>query len=125
MPVAGDRYRVTIKEAHLNWGTHRHTATRNPIDHESYIQIPADIARRFDITSGSIYNCTSVEGTLTTTLLASGRQNDPTYAKQFESQGSLKILGNWFHNFCNAKVGDRIDVHWITATHIELTFIRS
>jgi hypothetical protein len=125
MPSAGDRFRVTIQDAHLNWGTHRHTTTRTPIDHESYIQIPADVARSFGITSGSTYDCTTVEGTLRTTLLASGRQHDPTFAKQFESQGGLKIFGNWLHNVCHAKVGDEIDVHWITPTHIELTFIRS
>ncbi|WP_053375554.1 hypothetical protein [Paenibacillus sp. FJAT-27812] len=124
MPSAGDRYRVTIKEAHLNWGTHRYTNTRPRRGNESYIQIPAAHAYSIGIRAGSTYNCVSVEGTLNTTLLASGQQSDPLYAKQFESMGDLTILGNWLHNVCRASVGDKIDVYWITPTDMELTFIR-
>lgn len=125
MPTAGDRYRVKIKDAHLNWGTHRHTKTRKQRGNESYIKIPSTDAYRIGITAGSTFNCVSVEGTLNTTLLASGKQHDPLFAKQFESQGDLTILGNWLHNVCRASIGDKLDVHWITSTDIELTFIRS
>ncbi|MNP54997.1 hypothetical protein D3C76_1495980 [compost metagenome] len=108
----------------MNWGTHRYTATRIRRGNESYIQIPAAQAYSIGIRAGSTYSCTSVEGTLNTTLLASGQQSDPCFAKQFESQGDLTILGNWLHNVCRANVGDKVDVHWITPSHIELTFIR-
>lgn len=123
MPQTDQNYTVEFKQAHLNWGIHRHTNTRDLIPGEGYIQIPAPEAYEFDIRRGSTYNCTSSDGLFNCILRAAGNQSRPTYAKQFESDGSLQILGNWLRDICHAEVGDSIQVYWTSPHDIVLTFI--
>jgi hypothetical protein len=123
MPKTGDSFVVELKEAHLNWGTHRYTNSRDQIDGEGYIQIPANIAYSLGISNGSVYNCTSSDGQYNHPLRASGNQSDPRYAKQFQSDGNLKLLGGWLHQVCNAKVGDRVKVRWTSPNDIIITYI--
>ena len=40
MAHEGDYYTVVLKEAHLNWGEHRHTGTREIVEGEGYVPIP-------------------------------------------------------------------------------------
>lgn len=122
MPQTGQTYIVTFQNAHLNWGTLRYTGSREPIEGEAYIQIPANIAYGFEILKGSTYNCVSSDGSFATILRASGNQADARYAKQFESDGNLKILGNWLFNVCHAQVGDSMEVRWSSPHDIILTY---
>lgn len=122
-PNTGQSYTITLKDVHINWGTHRNTATREPIEKEAYIPIPADIAYKYNILKGDKYNCVSSDDLLETILLASGNQSDPKFAKQLESYRDLKILGKWLHNICHAKAGDKIKVLWTSPKDMEITFI--
>jgi len=49
MPKAGQSYIVTLKQAHINWGTHRHITSRPRRPDEGYLQIPAFNTYAFDI----------------------------------------------------------------------------
>ena len=49
MPNTNDSFITTLKKAHLEWGTHRHTNTRGIVYGEGYLQIPISEARRLDI----------------------------------------------------------------------------
>lgn len=122
MAHAGQSYVVVLKKAHLDWGEHRHTNTRDRIEGESYIQIPSSIANEFNIRRGDTYDCISSDGLLNTVLRAAGSQSDGIHAKQFESDGNLKILGSWLHNDCHAQVGDSIEVRWVSPDDIMLTY---
>ncbi|WP_028865614.1 hypothetical protein [Psychromonas aquimarina] len=125
MPNAGDNYTVTLKTAHMQWGTHRHTSTRGVVYGEGYIQIPASVARKLNIynsnhpDAGNEYKCSSYDGFLTNvTLKACGSSSaGALHAKQFEGSGNLKLLGDWFHQI-NAQEGDEIEVSWISASNI-------
>ncbi|MGF1924908.1 MAG: hypothetical protein ACQUHE_12080 [Bacteroidia bacterium] len=128
MPNAGDIFITTLKKAHLGWGRHRHTSTRTIINGEGYLQIPAAIARRFNITNtnnsiaNSVYRCNSSDGFLTNeSLLASGSSKAGyKYAKQFQGKGNLKLLGGWYSHI-KAVVGDRIEVKFISSDEILVT----
>lgn len=117
MPNIGDNYEVEILQAHIEWGMHRHTNTRNRIQGEGYIKIPAPIARRFNIfnnvhpTESAIYTCSSEDGYLNNVqLLASGvNSGGPYYAKQFQGHGALTLIGGWY-NHVNAQPGDTVRV---------------
>lgn len=123
MPNTGDSYTVTLKEAHLYWGTLRYTDSREPIDGEVYIQIPAHIAYDLNILKGDVYDATSSCGSFHYRLRASGNQSDPDYAKQFQSDGDLKVLGTWLHGICHAQVGDQVKVYWDSPSSVILTHI--
>lgn len=123
MPNTGDSYQTMLKSAHLHWGTLRYTDTREPIDGEVYIQIPANDAYRLNILKGSVYHATSSCGNFRCRLRASGNQSDPNYAKQFQSDGDLKVLGAWLHGICHAQVGHQVEVYWDSPTSVILTYI--
>lgn len=119
MPQAGDHYTVTLKKAHLQWGTHRHTSTRGNVYGEGYLQIPRDVARKLNIyninqpAANTVYNCNSVDGWLKDVQIkASGSSGagDPL-AKQFQGNGDLQVFGNWYSQI-NAQIGDKILVTW-------------
>jgi len=117
MPIAGDSFRITLKKAHLEWGTYRHTSSRNQIYGEGYLPIPAQNARQFNIYNkfqpgaNPIYNCSSIDGFLSNVeLLAAGNSvAQAVHAKQFHGNGNLKLLGDWFYNV-NAHVGDTVEI---------------
>lgn len=125
MPVAGNSFISTLKQAHLKWGTHRHTTTRGRRKGEAYIQIPRYIARtlgiytKFHPNANAIYKCSSVDGFLNNKfLLASGSSGShDTYAKQFSGMGDLKLLGRWFR-YINAQPGDKIEVTFNSSNDI-------
>ena len=129
MPNTGDSFITTLQQAHLEWGSHRYTSTRNIIYGEGYLQISADIAYGLGITNNNLaagnseYDFNTSDGFITDgKLLASGNQSNPQYAKQFQGSGDLKLLGDWFHHI-NAQIGDRIQVDFISPTRILLTKI--
>ncbi|MFT5661256.1 MAG: hypothetical protein ACI9TV_001902 [Sulfurimonas sp.] len=127
MPNKNDSYIITLKKAHIEWGTHRHTETRELIYGEGYIQIPSEYAQKFEIFMSNKkganieYKCSSSEGTLSDiTLKASGSQGkNNLYAKQFQGSGNLKTIGNWY-NAIKAKTGDKIKVTFTSPTTIYL-----
>lgn len=132
MAKAKDTYTVTLKQTHLDWGKYRNNDNRSLIGGEAYIPIPAKYAKEFNLQNenGSkvkginLFNCTSSDGKLNCVLKAQGcsKKND-IYAKQFSADGNLKILGKWFEEM-DAKVGDQVQVTWITETDIEITLIK-
>ena len=123
MAVTGNSYIVEIKEAHLNWGTHRYTNSRGMVYGEGYIQIPKQHARSFniynnnfqsdDILGINVFNCSSTDGFLhNVELKACGSSSaGDIYAKQFQGNGSLQTIGAWY-NYIGAQVGDHVEVTW-------------
>lgn len=127
MPNTGDFFVTTLKQAHLEWGEHRHTNSRGIRIGEGYLQIPANFAYQFDITNNNsnlrsaIYDFSTSDGYFTNEkLLASGNQNSPEYAKQFQGSNNLQLLGDWF-NHINANIGDEIEIRFLSPTEILLT----
>ncbi|MBN2598117.1 MAG: hypothetical protein JXR82_15180 [Marinifilaceae bacterium] len=123
----GDSFITTLKKAHLEWGSHRYTSSRDIIYGEGYLQIPADIAYDLDITNNhsslrsAEYDFSTDDGFIVNgKLLASGNQSEEEFAKQFQGLGNLKLLGDWF-NHINAQVGDQIQIDFKSATEILLT----
>lgn len=126
MANAGDSYIVELKEAHLNWGTHRHTNSRGRVYGEGYIKIPSTAAYDYNIYNSNhsmtglgfnLFNCTSSDGFFSGVLKAGGTQHDNIYAKQLHGDGDLQVLGSWFGH-CNAVAGDHIEVTWVSHTDI-------
>lgn len=123
MAVTGNSYIVEIKEAHLNWGTHRYTNSRGMVYGEGYIQIPKQYARSFniynknyqndDILGINVFNCSSTDGFLNNIELKSCGSSyaGDIYAKQFQGNGCLQTIGAWY-NHIGAQVGDHVEVTW-------------
>ncbi len=128
MPIIGDSYITTLKQAHLEWGNHRYTLTRPGLIYgEGYIQIPARVAYSLNITNNSSllraaeYNFSTSDGFIMNgRLLASGTQSRSEFAKQFQGSGNLKLLGDWYHHI-GAVVGRQIKIEFISPTEILLT----
>lgn len=131
MAKTGDSYVVTLKKAHLEWGTHRYTHTRGRIYGEGYLPIPARRARAYEIynsnnTGGydvlgvNIFNCQSRDGFLNCEMKAQGCSTaGSVYAKQFSVDDDLRALGDWYAHI-GAVEGDRVRVTWMSATDIVL-----
>ena len=129
MANTGNFYIITLKQAHLSWGTHRYTHTRGFVYGEGYIPIPIKYARRYNIVNSNatggndvlgqnIFNCRSVDEFFTGTLKAQGNSAaGSNYAKQLSANNDLKALGAWFVHI-NAQVNDRIKVTWTSPTDI-------
>lgn len=129
MPKAGDKFVTTLKRAHLEWGSHRHTNSRGIRYGEGYLQIPASIARSLFITNNNrgtsaIYLTNTSDGYLQDVkLLAAGCSiKGDIYAKQFQGKGKLTILGDWF-NHLDLVAGDQIEIKFVSPTEILLTKI--
>lgn len=127
MPKAGDKFITVLKQAHLQWGSHRHTNSRGIVYGEGYLQIPADYAYSYNITNDKsivrpqIYDFETADGFITNgKLKASGNQSKEEYAKQFHGDGDLKLLGDWFHDI-GAVEGDQIEILFINPNKILLT----
>lgn len=122
MPKIGDSYEIELKEAHLEWGKHRYTSTREVVYGEGYIPIPRRISKEFGIYNSNkaganiIYTCNSTDGILKDVKLkASGSQNaGDIYAKQFQGDGDLQIIGGWYEK-AGANVGNRVKVSWTSS----------
>lgn len=125
MPNAKDTYITTLKKAHLEWGTHRYTGSRDLIYGEGYLQLPLKTARQFGIYSSNvagsnnIFTCSSTDGFLKNVQLkaAGSTGENYQYAKQFHGNGDLKIIGRWYEHI-GAKVGDRVKISWTTPTNM-------
>ncbi|WP_017687641.1 hypothetical protein [Paenibacillus sp. PAMC 26794] len=122
MPVAGDRFKVTLKAAHLRWGTLGNSRKSNKRSkYEAYVQIPLSQARVCTISTGTIFNGTTSDGFFSTQVRASGSAGDNLeFAKQFQGSGNLKLFGYWFQHI-NAKPGDIIQVDFITPKDVLFT----
>ena len=71
-----------------------------------------------DILGINIFNCASKDGLFQGTLRAQGcRKAGEIYAKQLAGDGNLKAIGTWYSQI-GAKVGDKIQVTWISPTDI-------
>lgn len=125
MPNTNDIMITTLKKAHLEWGSHRHTMSRGIVYGEGYLQIPSSEARRLDIYNSNqvggnnVYTCSSQDGFLNNvTLKSTGcARAGVVYAKQFHGRGNLRLLGDWFRHV-NAIIGDRVEIRWISSTDI-------
>ena len=127
MANAGDSFTVELKPSHIAWGTYRHTNTREPISGEGYIPIPLRYAEEYnvynsnyrgDVLGFNLFNCTSAAGeSLGRLKAAGGKGAGEIYAKQFQGDGDLKVIGRWFRNQ-GAKVGDRVQIIWTSPTDI-------
>ena len=134
MANTGDNYIVELKDAHLGWGTYRHTNSRPPIQGECYLPIPRSEAvrlnlfntngtRGMDIPGKNIFYCTSDDGFLHAVFKAQGssQEGDP-YAKQFSVNNDLRALNTWYEHV-GAKVGDKVQVTWISPTELVIELI--
>ena len=129
MAIAGNTYRVTIKEAHLRWGTLRYTNSRGLVYGEGYIKIPRQYAKNFniynhnysnaDILGINIFNCSSRDGFFNNVKIkaAGSSTAGDIYAKQFQGNGSLQVIGDWYRHV-NAQVGDIVQVTWTSNTDL-------
>lgn len=129
MAKCGDSYCITLNEAHLGWGTHRHTSTRPARTGERYLPIPIDRARAFeiynsnathgaDVLGKNIFDCRSADDYLNTQLKAQGAaRSGEIYAKQFSVNNDLRGLGGWYDHI-NAQPGDVIKVTWLSSTQM-------
>jgi uncharacterized membrane protein YeaQ/YmgE (transglycosylase-associated protein family) len=127
MPNTGDHFITILKQAHLEWGSHRHTDSRGTVYGEGYLHIPVAQARRLNITNNNapgannIYSCNSADGYLVNVILTAtgGVIGGTIYAKNFHGKGNLKLLGDWFHHI-GAMIGDQIEISWVSPTEISL-----
>lgn len=121
-------YEITLKRAHLEWGSHRYTNSRGIVYGEGYIPIPADVSYANniynqngtggnDIIGQNLFYCNSADGLYQGVLRAQGNQDDSRYAKQFSGDKNLKAIGTWFYQI-GASIGDRIRVTWTSPTEI-------
>ena len=122
MAKAGDFYIVQVLEPHVNWVTYRNPTNREPIEGESYVKIPAEYARKFDIIRDTQYTAYFSNGQPSILIKASG--NGPCddgiqYAKQFEGigKGACKAFTPWYTS-CGIKAGDHIKVEFLSPTEI-------
>lgn len=134
MPRAGDSYRITLRENHLEWGTYRYTESRTPREGEAYLPIPKEYAQRFniynknytggdDVLGENIFHCTSNDGFLDVVMRAQGSSRaGEIYAKQFSVRGDLQAIGEWYR-FVGAQPGDEIEVYWQSSTDMIISLI--
>lgn len=129
MAISGNTYTITLKKAHLEWGTYRHTSSRGQIYGEGYIPIPAQYARLYSIYNSNHsqtgigfneFHCTSTDGHFNGIVKTAGcSSRGSIYPKNLQGSGNLQALGNWFSQI-NAKVGDSVDVTWVSPNNIEI-----
>ena len=132
MAKIGDWYIVELLAPHLGWGVVRYTNTRERIYNEGYIKIPADIARDYeiynsngnngaDILGRNLFYCDTADGYLNNVVVkaAGSKCAGDIYAKQFQGNGDLKLIGRWY-KYIGAQVGDRIRVTWVNSDRIYL-----
>lgn len=127
MPKAGDAYVVEIGEAHINWGEFRNPTNRAIVYGESYVKIPSNAARKFEIYRGTTYTAHFTNGMESFLIKAAGNgplDNGIQYAKQFEGigPGACKAFTPWYQS-CNAKVGDRVQVEFLSPKDVQFTII--
>jgi len=122
MAVAGDNYIVEVLRPHTEWGTFRNETNREFIEGESYVKIPAEYARRYNIVRGNCYLAHFENGYPSIEIKAAGNgpcENGVQYAKQFEGIGSgaCKAFTPWYKS-CNIQPGDYVEVKFLSSTDI-------
>ena len=133
MAVQGDTFTVSLKDAHIDWGEHRNTGSRNIIEGEGYIAVPRDFAKKYEIFNSNhnpvgygynLFHASSKDGFLCDeTLLAQGSSTaGDIYAKQFSVQGDLKKIGNWYKH-CGATANNYVKVTFTSKSSILLEII--
>ncbi|MGQ7380751.1 hypothetical protein ACTGVN_09035 [Streptococcus suis] len=131
MPTAGDSYTVTLKEAHLGWGTYRYTDSRHPIIGEVYFPIPSQYARQFGIYNSNynnidtlgvnIFNATSSDGIYRGQVKSQGCSTAGNiFAKNISENGNLRGFSNWL-NQIGAHPGCYLTVEWTSSTDVIFT----
>lgn len=125
MAIAGNNYIVEVKPSHIDWGEYRNPTNREPIEGESYVKIPSQYARQYDIKRGDRFIAHFSNGHPSMEIKASGNgpyQNGIQYAKQFEGIGigACKAFTPWYRQ-CGIKVGDKILVEFISETEVVFT----
>lgn len=125
MPSAGDRYVVDVKPSHIDWGEYRNPTNRKPIKGETYVKIPAQYARKYNIRRGDVFIAHFSNGYPSFQIKASG--NGPydmgiQYAKQFEGigKGACKAFTPWYES-CGIEVGDYVEVEFISSDEVIFT----
>lgn len=126
MPNAGDSYVVTIQPSHIDWGDeYRNPTNRAVVPGESYVAIPVEYARRYDIFRGTQYNATFTNGSAPIRIKAAGNgTSDGVYAKQFEGigRGACKAFTPWYVS-CGARIGDQVLVEFTSPTDVQFTLL--
>lgn len=126
MPNAGDTYDVEIKLSHIDWGDEpRNPTNRRKIEGESYVKIPVEYARMYDIRRGSTYTASFTNGSPSIEIKAAGNGTaDGKYAKQFEGigDGACRAFTPWY-NSCGAEVGDNVRVEFTSPTTVIFTLL--
>lgn len=126
MPKAGDSFTVTIKKSHIDWGDEtRNPTNRDKVKGESYVKIPAEYARKYDLFRGSEYNASFTNGSPSIKIKSAGNgPADGKYGKQFEGIGSgaCKAFTPWYKS-CGAKVGDKVKAEFTSSSDIKFTLI--
>lgn len=127
MPKAGDKYVVKVKPSHIDWGEYRNPTNREPIKGESYVKIPSEYARKYEIRRGDIYIAHFTNGYPSMEIKASGNgpyENGIQYAKQFEGvgHGACKAFTPWYQ-LSGVEIGDEILVEFITPKEIQFTIL--
>lgn len=128
MPVAGDRYIVQVKPSHIAWGEYRNPTNREIIEGESYVKIPSQYARTYNIRRGDTFVAYFNNGSPSIQIKASGNgpyENGIQYAKQFEGIGigACKAFTPWYRS-CGINVGDWISVEFISEKEIVFDIIQ-
>ena len=110
-------YTVEVKPSHADWGQYRNPTNRKFIANESYVKIPADAAREFNVKRENQYNAYFEDGSAPIRIKASG--NGPVFngvqlAKQFEGvgRGACKAFTPWYKEH-NIQPGDYISIEFI------------
>ncbi len=127
MASAGDRYIVTVKPSHIDWGEYRNPTNRKPIAGESYVKIPSQYAKSYNIKRGDMFTAYFANGYPPMRIKASGNgpyENGIQYAKQFEGVGigACKAFTPWYRS-CSVMVGNKVIVEFISSTEIVFEII--
>lgn len=127
MPSAGDKYIVKVKPSHIDWGEYRNPTNREPIAGESYVKIPSQYARLYDIRRGDKFIAHFTNGSPSIKIKASGNgpfENGIQYAKQFEGvgPGACKAFTPWYQSN-DVEVGDQVLVEFISSTEVVFEII--
>lgn len=122
MASAGDKYQVIVKPSHIDWGEYRNPTNRDRIPGESYVKIPSDYAKKYDIKRGDHFMAYFKNGFPSMEIKAAG--NGPCvggiqYAKQFEGvgDGACKAFTPWY-KACGAQVGSQVLVEFLSKKDI-------
>lgn len=129
MPQTGDFFIVRLSDAHLDWGEHRYTNTRDAISGEGYIPIPKKYAVQFNIFNSNRvggnprYSFRTLNGeNMTGELLAQGCSSaGDEYAKQFSGYGDLKLVGHWYASV-NAIPGGHVKITFTSPSSLTLEY---